>query len=552
MSVLLSTFFHHHSWKTLILASQRCKTLRQIKSTHASFIIHNLHRNTYAVSKLLTSLLPLPNPNKHFPYASLIFDSIQSPNAFVYDTMIRICSRTSQPHLGVRYFKLMLTEEDDEDDIAPSYLTFHFLLVACLNASLLSMCKQVHSLVVKNGVFASDGHVQTGILRLYVEDGVRLSDARKVFDEIPHPDVVKWDVLINGYVKCGLGSDGLSVFREMLGRGIEPDRFLVTTALTACAQAGALSQGKWIHELLEKRKWIEHDVFVGTALVDMYCKCGCLETALEVFEKMSKRNVFSWAALIGGYAAYGYGKEAITCLEKMEREDGVKPDSVVLLAVLAACAHGGFLQEGRGILDNMEGRYDISPKHEHYSCIVDLMCRAGRLDEAVELIEEMPMKPLASVWGALLNGCRTHKNVELGELAVKNLLELEKGNADEEEAALVQLSSIYMTAQRNGEASKIRQMIGQRGIRKVPGCSVLEVDGNITKFVSGDASHPNLLQIHTLIHLLSVDALQILLSFKRIEREEFLNMLQFYIIVKGVIGLLEVGAGNLSKALKNE
>ena len=232
----------------------------------------------------------------------------------------------------------MLTEEDDEDDIAPSYLTFHFLLVACLNASLFDMCKQIHSLVVKNGVFASDGHVQTGILRLYVEDGVCLSDARKVFDEIPHPDVVKWDVLINGYVKCGLGSDGLSVFREMLSRGIEPDRFLVTTALTACAQAGALTQGKWIHELLEK-KWVESDVFVGTALVDMYAKCGSLEKAMEVFEKLSKRNVFSWAALIGGYAAYGYGKEAITCLEKMEREDGVKPDSVVLLAVLAACAH---------------------------------------------------------------------------------------------------------------------------------------------------------------------------------------------------------------------
>ncbi|KAF2533708.1 hypothetical protein F2Q70_00032170 [Brassica cretica] len=404
--------------------------------------------------------------------------------------MIRICSRSSQPHLGVRYFKLMLTEEDDEDDIAPSYLTFHFLLVACLNASLLSVY-------------------------------------------------------------------GLSVFREMLSRGIEPDRFLVTTALTACAQAGALTQGKWIHELLEK-KWVESDVFVGTALVDMYAKCGCLEKAMEVFEKLSKRNVFSWAALIGGYAAYGYGKEAITCLEKMEREDGVKPDSVVLLAVLAACAHGGFLQEGRGILDNMEGRYAITPKHEHYSCIVDLMCRAGRLDEAVELIEEMPMKPRASVWGALLNGCRTHKNVELGELAVKNLLELEKGNTDEEEAALIQLSSIYMTAQRNDEASKIRQMIGQKGIRKAPGCSVLEHSLDNPQVLSEDA-----LEFSCFYRL----------SFKRIEpttgvgglskgyvgmeirvllkeREEFLNMLQFYIIVEGVIGLPEVGAGNLSKALE--
>lgn len=437
-----------------------------------------------------------------------MFDSIQFPNSFVYDTIIRICSRSSLPHLGLRYFRLMVTE--DEEDIAPpSYLTFHFLLVSCLNASLFSVCKQIHCWVLKNGVLSSDGHVQTGIMRIYVEDKV-LSDARKVFDEIPHPDVVKWDVLMNGYVRCGLGSEGLKVFREMLVRGTEPDEFSVTTALTACAQAGALGQGKLIHEFVKKKKWIESDVFVGTALVDMYAKCGCIETATQVFEKLTRRNVFSWAALIGGYAAYGYAREAIMCLERMEREDAIKPDSVVLLAVLAACAHGGFLQEGRSMLDNMEARYGITPKHEHYSCIVDLMCRAGRLDDAVGLIEKMPMKPLASVWGALLNGCRTHKNVELGELAVKNLLEIEKGNADEEEAALVQLSNIYLVVERNAEASKIRQMIGQRGIRKAPGCSVLEVDGNVTKFVSGDLSHPNLLQIHTMTQLLSVDALQIL------------------------------------------
>ncbi|KFK33747.1 hypothetical protein AALP_AA5G054800 [Arabis alpina] len=493
------------SWKTLILASHRCTTLHHIKSTHALFIIHGLNHNTYATSKLLTAFLPLPNLNKHFQYAATIFDSIQSRNSFVYDTMIRICSRSSLPQMGLRYFKLMVKEED----VAPSYLTFHFLLVVCLNGCLFTVGKQIHCWVLKNGVFSSDGYVQTGVLRIYVEEKVLL-DARKVFDEIPHPDVVKWDVLINGYVRCGLGFEGLEVFKEMLVRGIEPDKFSVTTALTACAQVGALAQGKWIHEVLKKKKWIESDVYVGTTLVDMYAKCGWIEMAMEVFEKLTRRNVFSWAALIGGYAAYGYAREAITCLERMEREDDIKPDSVVLLAVLAACAHGGLLQEGRSMLDTMEARYGITPKHEHYSCIVDLMCRAGRLDDAVGVIEKMPMKPLASVWGALLNGCRTHKNVELGELAVKNLLELEKGNSDEEEAALVQLSNIYLVVERNAEASKIRQMIGQRGIRKAPGCSVLEVDGNVTKFVSGDVSHPNLQKIHTMIHLLSVDALQIL------------------------------------------
>ena len=294
--------------------------------------------------------------------------------------MIRICSRSSQPHLGLRYFLLMVKEE--EEDITPSYLTFHFLIVACLKACFFSVGKQIHCWVVKNGVFLSDSHVQTGVLRIYVEDKLLL-DARKVFDEIPQPDVVKWDVLMNGYVRCGLGSEGLEVFKEMLVRGIEPDEFSVTTALTACAQVGALAQGKWIHEFVKKKRWIESDVFVGTALVDMYAKCGCIETAVEVFKKLTRRNVFSWAALIGGYAAYGYAKKAMTCLERLEREDGIKPDSVVLLGVLAACAHGGFLEEGRSMLENMEARYEITPKHGRRRTVVRPSCSAGVQQPAI-------------------------------------------------------------------------------------------------------------------------------------------------------------------------
>ncbi|XP_010554025.1 PREDICTED: putative pentatricopeptide repeat-containing protein At3g28640 [Tarenaya hassleriana] len=493
------------SWKSLIAAAERCVTVRQIKEAHAVFIAHGVHRNTYAISKLLTAFVPLSNVDKHLPYVSLVFHSIETRNSFVYDTMIRISSRSSHPHLGIRFFRLML--EEDGDFVAPSNLTFHWVLVSCLSSCLFSTGRQIHCCVIKNGILASDGHVQTGVLRLYAEDK-ELREARKVFDEIPYRDVVKWDVLMNGYVRCGLASEGLRVFREMLVSGTEPDKFCVTTALKVCAQAGALAQGKWIHDLVKRKKGFETDVFIGTALVDMYAKCGCIEMAVEVFKKLSKRNVFSWAAMIGGYAVYGYARKAIMCLERMEKEDAIKPDGVVLLGVLGACAHGGLLEEGRSLLNNMEARYGITPKHEHYSSIVDLMCRAGQLNEAFDLIERMPMTPLASVWGALLNGCRTHKNVELAEIAVKNLLDLEKGNADEEEAALVQLSNIYFSVQRSEEASKIRRMIGQKGIKKAPGCSVLEVDGNVNEFVSGDGSHPNLLQIHTMLQLLSVDSLQ--------------------------------------------
>ncbi|WRX20613.1 Pentatricopeptide repeat - like 10 [Theobroma cacao] len=350
-------------------------------------------------------------------------------------------------------------------------------------------------------MFSSDSYVQTGVIRLYVEARLWV-DARKVFDEIAYVDVVKWNVLMSGLARCRLGTQALSVFKEMLVFGIQPDEFCLTTALTACAQNGSLREGKWIHEYLRKReKCLELDVFIGTALVDMYAKCGCLDLAVEVFEGMSKRNVYSWAAMIGGFAVHGHARKAIHCFERMQN-DGIRPDGVVLLGVLTACTHAGLVEEGLFLLNNMEGQYRIVPKHEHYSCVVDLLCRTGKFDEALKLIRRMPMRPLASVWGALLNSCRIYNNVQLAELAVKELLELEDCDGDEEDAALVQLSNIYFSAQKSEDGHRIRRMIGDRGLKKAPGCSMIEVDGRMTEFVSGDISHPLHSQIHTILRLL--------------------------------------------------
>jgi len=290
----------------------------------------------------------------------------------------------------------------------------------------------------------------------------------------------------------------------MLVFGVEPDEFCVTTVLTACAQMGALWQGKWIHEYVKKRKRMELDVFVMTALVDMYAKCGCIDMAEEVFVRMPKRNVFSWAAMIGGLAVHGYARKAIHCLERMQVDDRLKPDGVVLLGVLMACTHAGLQEEAQLLLDNMEARYGIRPKHEHYSCMVDLLCRAGRLDEALQFTRRMPMKPLASVWGALLSGCRIHNNVHLAELAVEELLVLENDGA-EEDGAYVQLSNIYLGVRRSEDARRLRRMIGDRGLKKTPGCSMIEVDGRVNEFVSGDVSHLHGAQIRAMLELLPLE-----------------------------------------------
>ncbi|KAJ8775285.1 hypothetical protein K2173_020289 [Erythroxylum novogranatense] len=490
--------FSVQAWRRCMSLAQFCENMTQLNALHATFIVHGIHRNNYAISKVIAFCAL--SPRGDLSYASLVFNHIEAPNSFIYNTLIRAYCRSSEPHLAMKYFDLMVRD----DSTRPDNHTLHFALLACANACWLVLGKQMHNWVLKSGSLWADGHVQTSVVRLYSQCRL-MCDARKLFDEISHPDVIQWNILINGYVRWGMQSEALGVFRDMLGSGFEPDEFCVTTALTACAQSGALRQGQWIQEYIQRRKYLEFDVFVGTALVDMYAKCGCIEVAVKTFEVMPKRNVFSWAAMIGGFAVHGHAREAIQCLERMQMKDGVKPDGVVLLGVLMACTHAGLVQEGKFFLEIMEPKYGIVPKHEHYSCVVDLLCRAGRLEEALSLIKKMPMKPGASVWGALLSSCQTHKNVELAELSFNELLLQNYGNEAEEEVAFVQLSNIYFSAQRHEDARRVRRLIGDRRLKKTTGCSLIEVDGAVSEFASGDVSHKHITKIHAMLELLLPD-----------------------------------------------
>ncbi|MCL7033431.1 hypothetical protein MKW94_008300 [Papaver nudicaule] len=493
-------------WKWCMSLISSCKNYKQFKPIHAIFITNGLHHNTYAISKLITFLSLYSHGN--LSYASLLFQQTQNPNAFIYNTLIRAYSNSSQPHLSIQYFHLMLNESKNDsrtntDLVVPNYHTFPFVLIACANLSLLSDGKKIHAWILKNGLAPSDRHLQTALLRFYLECS-GLTEAQMVFDEIPLRDVIQWNVLINGYLRLGSDSKALNLFCEMFKSGVEPDEFCIATGLTVCARLGALQQGIWLHEYIQRKEEFIKDVFVGTALVDMYAKCGCIDKAIEVFEKIQKRNVFSWAAMIGGFAVHGFAEVAIHCLERMVNEDGIKPDGVVILGVLTACAHAGLKKQGWYLLGNMEAKYRIVPKHEHYSCMVDLLCRLGHLDEAVKLIRKMPMKPLASVWGALLSACRGHGNVNLAELAVEELLKLENENGVKEDGTYVQLSNIYLGARRSDDAHRIRKMISDKGIKRTPGCSMVEVDGVVNEFVAGDAMHPLQHEIHSTLCLLSI------------------------------------------------
>lgn len=305
---------------------------------------------------------------------------------------------------------------------------------------------------------------------------------------------------MNAHIRGGLPSDAVHLFRDMLLAGIEPDEFTVTTALTACAHSGAFREGVWIHEYIKKKESFLNDTFIASALVSMYAKCGCIEEAVRVFDAVPEKNTHMWATMVGGFAVHGLAKEAICCLGQMQ-EDGLHPDGIVLLGALAACAHAGLVEDGLRLLAEMETCYSVKPEHEHYSCAVDMLCRVGRLNDALGLIHGMPMRPLASVWGSLLTGCRTYGNVELAELAVSELQRIADGNGDDE-GVYVQLSNIYLCADRREEARRVRKLIGSRGIKKLPACSAIEVNGEVSSFVAGDQVHPLRLEIWRMLEIL--------------------------------------------------
>ncbi|KAG0516564.1 LOW QUALITY PROTEIN: hypothetical protein BDA96_09G014000 [Sorghum bicolor] len=369
-----------------------------------------------------------------------------------------------------------------------------------------------------NALFPADHYVTTALLQLY---SPHPDLARRVFDELPRREAIHYDLLIGSYARAGAPTEGLAVFRAMFDDDdgvVVPDAVVLTTAVAACAQAGALDHGAWVHRYVERTApGLLADAFLGSALVGMYAKCGCLDDAVRVFDGMPERNAYVWGTMVGALAVHGMAAEAVACLDRMAVEDGVRPDGVAVLGALSACAHAGNVEEGLCLLREMRPRYGVVPGHEHYSCAVDMLCRVGRLEDAVGLVETMPMAPLASVWGSVLAGCRSYGNVELAEVAVR---ELEKLGGTADEGVYVQLSNIYLDANRKDDARRVRKLIGSRGIKKVPAYSAVEVDGEVSSFVADDQAHPRRFEIWEVLRLLADQMRQ-----KPKEEEEFVELI---------------------------
>ncbi|VAH58308.1 unnamed protein product [Triticum turgidum subsp. durum] len=397
--------------------------------------------------------------------------------------------------------------------IVATPVTYITVLSACGQGNDVLLGMQLHKRVIESGVLP-DLKVENALVDMYAECGemeaawdlfdsmqvrnivswtsviygcVRLGQvdrARVLFDRMPERDTVSWTAMIDGYVQAGQFREALEMFREMQLSKVRADEFTMVSIVTACAQLGALETGEWAR-IYMNRHGIKMDTFVGNALIDMYSKCGSIERAMDVFNEMHSRDKFTWTAIILGLAVNGHGEEAINMFDRMLRAFEA-PDEVTFIGVLTACTHAGLVDKGRDFFLSMTVTYRIAPNVMHYGCMIDLLGRAGKLREALETIGKMPMKPSSAIWGTLLAACRVHGNSEIGELAAERLLELDPENS----MAYVLLSNLYAKSNRWGDVRWLRQVMMEKGIKKEPGCSLIEMNGTIHEFVAGDRSHP--------------------------------------------------------------
>lgn len=347
--------------------------------------------------------------------AKKLFDEMPVKNVVTWNTFISNAVFNGSPREAIdAYLKFRRAGG------APDLITFCAFLNACADASSLDLGRQLHGLVVRSG-FENDVGVLNGLVDFYgkcKEVGL----AEKVFNGMEQKNAVSWCAMVAVYEQNGEEENACVAFLKGREGGIVPTDYMVSSAVSACAGLSALELGRSMHALAAKA-CIDDNVFVGSALTDMYGKCGSIEDCEKVFYDISERNLVSWNAMISGYAQQGLADKAIALFEEMTLE--AVPNYVTFVCVLSACSRGGAVKTGMEIFKAMGDMYGIEPGPEHYACIVDLLGRAGMVGRAYQFLQKMPIRPTISVWGALLNACRVYKKPALGKIAAKNLIELD-------------------------------------------------------------------------------------------------------------------------------
>ncbi|KAK9758057.1 hypothetical protein RND81_01G203800 [Saponaria officinalis] len=349
-----------------------------------------------------------------------------------------------------------------------------------------------------------DGYAKIGSLDI----------ARDMFDRASEKDIVVCNAMMAGYVQNGNSIDALRFFHDIVGtNNLYPDKATLSIVLSAIAQLGRTDEGAAIHSYILDNGF-KVDGKLGVALIDMYSKCGNIESAINLFESLEVKEVDHWNAMIGGLAIHGLGELAFELFMEMQTRL-VKPDDITFIGVLNSCGHAGLVKEGQICFELMRRVHNVGPKLQHYGCMVDILCRAGQLDEAKEFIDEMPIEPNDIIWRTLLSACIIYEKFYLGKQIAEHLIRLDVNNP----GSYVLLSNLYAGFGMWGEVSRIRAEMGNRALKKLPGCSSIDLNGVVFEFLVGDQSHPRAGEVYSLVDGFDVSGLSLKSELDTIDLE---------------------------------
>lgn len=438
-----------------------------------------------------TALLDMYCKCKSVDAARVIFDGINSRTVVTWNSMINGYVEDENPKEALEILDQML-----DQGIEPSNVTVMGALQACADLGDLEGGKSIHVLSKKLRL-DSNVSVANSLISMYSKCK-QITLASDIFNNLEDKKtVVSWNAMILGFAQNSRVNEALSLFCEMHSQKMRPDTFTMVSVIPALAELSVTRHAKWIHGLAI-RSCMDRNVYVMTALVDMYAKCGAVKMARKLFDMMDDRHVITWNTMIDGYGTHGLGTAAVELFKEMLK-GRVRPNGITFLCVLSACSHSGLVEEGLHFFDIMKKDYSIEPSMDHYGTMVDLLGRAGRLNQAWDFIQKMPIEPGITVYGAMLGACKIHKNVKLGEKAAERLFELNP----EEGGYHVLLANIYATASMWDKVAKVRKVMEKEGLQKTPGCSLVELRNKVHSFYSGSTDHPQSKRIYEFLETLT-------------------------------------------------
>ncbi|CAN4115771.1 unnamed protein product [Withania somnifera] len=493
----LQLLFHEpnptqRTYELLILSCSHNQSLSHALTVQRKLINDGFEQDSFLATKLINMFSQLNSIDS----VRQVFDKTYNRTIFLWNAFFRALTLAGHGLDVLDFYRHM-----NRMQISSDRFTYTYVLKACVvSESLLTKAKEIHAHILRHG-YERHLHIMTTLMDVYAKFGC-VGNASCVFCEMPEKNLVSWSAMIACYANNGKPLQALDLFREMMSYDLLPNSVTMVSVLQASAALAALEQGKVLHGYI-LRKGLDSILPVLNALVTMYARAGALELGRRVFDQMGKQDVVAWNSMISSYGIHGFGAKAIETFSEMIRH-GVSPTPITFVSVLGACSHAGLVVEGKKLFDSMSKEHKISPTVEHYACMVDILGRANQLEEAAIIIQDMRIEPGPKVWGSLLGSCRIHCNVNLAERASRRLFELEPTNAGN----YVLLADIYAEARMWDELKQVRKLLEAKGLRKVSGCSTIEVKRKIYSFQSVDEINMQIEQIHALLLKLSMEMKQ--------------------------------------------